>query len=227
MKSLITLFLNMYTDVYMCAGATPDPRDILYVTRRTKEEGLSFLTITLPSFASDLEQALERGVLTPDLFPSFRKRASSSIPAFLQGMTELIFSDLGTYLEDPSIVAVQGIRQLCVFAKRLEMDCTEHRRRMAFNEYVELDGQVIDEESISSDSVKEATMIWNALFQYLDPCRNRGIREYSITTAWARCSSREASREREVLYAMALSIRDDVFIRRLLGSELAPSFRIG
>lgn len=228
MKSLINLFLAMHADMCICTGATPDSRDVLYIMRRLEKEGLSFLTITLPTFASDLEAAVSRGSLNdPCLFVSFRKSAGSSIPAFLQGMMRQIFDDDGVLLVDSSVVAFAAIRQLCLFNKRITISCTSKRQKAAYREYRELDSGIPEEHDIEPTFIKEVGLVWNALFRYLGTCGNTRDRFLSDPETRSRCGSGETARKRKVLFAMALLIRDDVSIQRLLNSKLGSSFRLG
>lgn len=75
MKSLIVLWNSIAYDmaVRCCTSAH---RDMKTVSDRSNSEGLSFLTITLPTFAKDFEYCLEQGFVDNTVFLSFRKRES-------------------------------------------------------------------------------------------------------------------------------------------------------
>lgn len=64
-------------------------RDLLKLRRRTEQEGLSFLTITLPSFMTGIERSLEEGVISPTLYRNFGR--VGQVPVFLQGVVEILF----------------------------------------------------------------------------------------------------------------------------------------
>jgi len=108
-------------------------KDMNTLRRRFEHEGLSFLTITLPNFCSDLERCLELGFLDPSAFPGFRK--SGKFPAFLQGFLRLVFSPTGELLKQPDAYAVRAIRQLTLLYKKVEIDCTPQRVEKAKRAY--------------------------------------------------------------------------------------------
>jgi hypothetical protein len=111
------------------------------VIGRVEHEGLSFLTITLPSFARDFEKCLDMGRIDPTLFQGFRR--SGSLPAFLQGLTGQVFDrGTGDLLDDPSSEALQAVRQVCYLFKKLELGCSAPRVEAAFRKYIECDKEV-------------------------------------------------------------------------------------
>lgn len=118
-------------------------RDFETITERVKDEGLEFLTITLPQFSKDLERSLDIGKIDSTLFQGFRRRAC--LPAFLQGFTSRIFdASSGVLLDTPCIDSIQSIRQICNLMGKLELPCSDARERAAFTQYIETDKQVED-----------------------------------------------------------------------------------
>jgi hypothetical protein len=90
-----------YDSMLQCATTQVDAtRDYETVLSRVKHEGLSFLTITLPTFTQGLERALEKGMVTHDEFPGWK--FTKCLPAFLRGFTSLVFSiSTGELLASP------------------------------------------------------------------------------------------------------------------------------
>jgi len=116
-------------------------RDIKTASARVKDEGLSFLTITLPSFAKDFELSLERGKVENDVFLSFKK--NGSLPAFLQGFSSLVFDRrTGVLLDSPNIDAIRAIRQLTLLFSKILLPCEQHRIDAAFSEWVKCEQEV-------------------------------------------------------------------------------------
>jgi hypothetical protein len=91
-----------------CAVSTA--RDLDTVTRRVANEGESFFTKILPTFAKDFERSLDEGVIPNRLFYGFQRRPSlvkvtqpsndgvavteevpGGVPKFLNGFLEIIF----------------------------------------------------------------------------------------------------------------------------------------
>jgi hypothetical protein len=105
-------------------------RDLDTIRSRVKNEGLSFLTITLPQLGSDLELSLSKGEIAPNSFRSFKKL--SKIPAFLQGFFRLIFDQqTGRINDEPSIEAISALRQIAYTLKKLNCPTTSFRNRRA------------------------------------------------------------------------------------------------
>jgi hypothetical protein len=139
-KSLIVLW-NDIADDYAMWCCTSAHRDRKTVMDRTKTEGLSFLTITLPNFAKDFELSLERGKVENDVFLSFKK--NGSLPAFLQGFSSLVFDRrTGVLLDQPNIVAIRAIRQLTLAFGKILLPCEERREIAAFREFIKCEQEV-------------------------------------------------------------------------------------
>jgi len=141
MKSLLSITKQVVTDVAMMCDANPT-RDLITITRRVEHEGDSFLCITLPSFCTAFERALDSGCVSPNDFPSFRKRRSSSLPAFLSGLTELVFQADGRLLDEPNITAIRGIRQICLVHKKTLRPCNKERNGAAVRKFVEIENGI-------------------------------------------------------------------------------------
>lgn len=107
MKSRSELWCQVLADAgTRCSVSTA--ADLNTVSGRTKSEGESFFTLTLPRFSKDLETALEDGIIHTRLFRGFARDKSQvqvtlpdgskqvnttvgGIPQFLGGFLDLIF----------------------------------------------------------------------------------------------------------------------------------------
>lgn len=122
-----------------CSANVSDKRDLKTIKSRVKKEGLSFLTITLPRFCRDFEQALARGGIDSTLFLNFKK--SGVYPAFLQGILSRLFDRetgrLSHEAESPTYV--EAVRQICLLFKKVELQCTPERERAALDNYVDVE----------------------------------------------------------------------------------------
>jgi len=122
------------------------------VLGRVEHEGMSFLTITLPSFGKDFQYCLDQGMVVPEAFPSFKK-VGSCLPSFLRGFTELVFHpDNGVLRDVPDVEAIYAIRQLTLLFSKMVLPCTPERERRAMSEYVSCDEEVKHAESMLADS---------------------------------------------------------------------------
>jgi hypothetical protein len=139
----------IYIDACMkCIADVSDLRDLKTIRSRVEDEGVSFLTITLPNFAKDFERSLAMGFIDPTFFHGFRK--NGSIPAFLQGMIGLVFDRETGRIYDEGFnplnldltfgsVYVDCIRQICLAFKKIELECTPQRVTQALSSYIAIE----------------------------------------------------------------------------------------
>lgn len=152
MKSNVSDYLEVVTCIYRdavakCIAEVSDLRDLETIRSRVESEGLSFLTITLPSFCDDLQKSIANGYVDPMDFRSFRKYRA--IPAFLRGMLGQIFDcETGViYDKDPATARldspiIDGIRQICLTFKKVELECTPERVAKTLADFVEIEQQL-------------------------------------------------------------------------------------
>jgi len=172
MKSLIALW-NVLANEMASRCSTSTTMDSKTILGRTEKEGLSFLTITLPTFGKDLQYCLDQGFIVPKAFLSFRK-SGSCLPSFLRGFTERIFdSGTGVLLDEPDIEAIYAIRQLTLIFSKMLLPCTPERERKAMSDYIQCDMEVDNIEStLPHSDVSEfgrmAQLLFSSLFSELD-----------------------------------------------------------
>ena len=151
MKSLISLWSVLASEFASRCG-TSTTMDINTVQGRVENEGMSFLTITLPTFGKDFQFCLDQGLISPKSFLSFRK-TGSCLPSFLRGFTELVFdSGTGILLEEPDIDAIHAVRQLTLIFSKMRLPCTPERESKAMSDYIQCDKEVNYADSVLPDS---------------------------------------------------------------------------
>jgi hypothetical protein len=163
MKSLMLLWRDVAQDLGdRCNASTT--RDIDTVTRRFEHEGISFLTITLPDFGRDLDEALAEGKVAHAHFAGFRRRGG--LPRFLGGFLELVFDRLtGVLLTAPSTAAIQALRQLTRLCSKVSLKCSTTRERAAYDDYVRIDAELEEvEQTWSSTSIADFKRVARLLF---------------------------------------------------------------
>ena len=140
MQSHLLLMRRVLADAgTRCCTSTS--RDLTTITARVKEEGLSFLTITLPTFCDGLQRALADGQVDSTHFPSFGKRGC--LPRIFSGFTSQIFdAGTGTLLDVPNVDAIQALRQITLLFGKIEYPCSDARVKAAISKYVECEQQV-------------------------------------------------------------------------------------
>lgn len=117
--------------------STPASRDIQEIRMRVAHEGLSFLTITLPSFSKDFFKCLENRRVSTDLFLGWKKRRG--LPEFLRGFLCQCFDATTGEVIDGQHIVIQSVRQICNFYKKILLDCTPERTKNAFQKYCRTD----------------------------------------------------------------------------------------
>lgn len=147
-------------------------RDFKTVSDRVKYEGLSFLTITLPSFGKDFEKSLAQGSVDRDLFKGFPFRGGA--PKFLGGFLDLVF-DRGTGLlvQNPNITAIFAIRQLTLMNGKLERMCSDARISVAMEGFVDCEKELKLCDSRRSEAEmfsfhRMSHLLWDSVWQKVD-----------------------------------------------------------
>lgn len=168
----VSLLQSVYNDVCKKCGAKPQLRDLEVIRSRTEHEGLSFLTITLPDFGRDFESCLESGQVSSTNFRSFRK--FGQIPSFLKGIVSLVFDCKGGRLhelDDISIEAIEGVRQLAYTFKKLRVACSEKRTEAAVTEFKQCEAELSSGISLN-DTIKFSIvcdLLWNDVLGDINP----------------------------------------------------------
>jgi hypothetical protein len=178
MKSDVKDYVELAQLIYLdacaqCSATVSDLRDLKTLRARVKAEGLSFLTITLPSFASDLERSLADRAVGSNHFLSFRKRGA--IPAFLQGMLSHIFDRETGRLRDDSPVlleSLKALRQFCAAFKKVRLPCSPAREAAAVKRFISVERD-LDESHICPGDASAfkavAFVLWNRMLGNLLP----------------------------------------------------------
>lgn len=162
MKSLMLLTETILDDASIeCCVSTS--RDLQTIRTRTKMEGLSFLTITLPQFCKSFERSLDQSMVSKHDFLGFKR--NRGLPAFLQGFLSLIFDhNTGRLKDNPSISAIFAVRQICLAFKKLRSDCTNNRIKATIEQYLLTD---LDVHSFESELPDHLIEVFNESFAYI------------------------------------------------------------
>ncbi len=140
MIDLLSLWKVLIQDMgQRCAVDTKLDQEL--VERRVKHEGLKFLTITLPAFGKAVEKWLDQGAVDQADCPGFR--FSRGLPIFMGGFFRLVFdSQSGVVLDDPSIVSILALRQVCGQYGKMEVPASVENTRLAMEEFIATDHEV-------------------------------------------------------------------------------------
>jgi hypothetical protein len=175
MKSLKTLW-KVAADELAAICCTSATLDVKTVERRTENEGLSFLTITLPGFAKSFERSLDAGQVDPIDFVGFEmsRRGRGPLPLFLGGFLGQVFSTIdGRLLDAPSIDCIFAVRQLTMMFGKILLPCSDVRERGAMRQYVECEQEVQAAAKYGPDELylefeRVAAVLWSDVFSEVE-----------------------------------------------------------
>ncbi len=99
------------------------------LSRQLAARGSSYFTITLPAACDWFHQALEHGQLPEGPRPICHKPKSSkdTRPTFMWGLYSELFDEHGTLRDVPDPTPVFFLRQIYLFAKKFNMECTQEK----------------------------------------------------------------------------------------------------
>lgn len=115
-------------------------RDIQTIMVRVANEGISFLTKTLPAFGKRVLLSVEEGMLVD--FPGFATMKSQPHPAFLQVVTTRLFDSEGRLRTDADPLAMKHLEQVVFMFYKLGLPHTEHESQNVINGFVQVDDQL-------------------------------------------------------------------------------------
>lgn len=151
-----------------CTSASRDKKT---VTARIEEEGLSFLTITLPTLGKSFQEWLDQGFA--GINPSFNT-GRRSLPVFLRGFFSRVFDlESGALLDEPDIGAIFAIRQLTLAFEKISFPCTSERERKAMLGYIQCEQEVRQSDSqLTEKDIREfvnmSDMLLREVFTQMD-----------------------------------------------------------
>jgi len=171
LKSLIALW-NMVANDYATRCCTSATKDVNTVLDRSKHEGFSFLTITLPSFGKDFQKSLDQGIVCRDSFQGFSWRAG--LPQFLGGFLDNVFDrSTGTLLNDPCVDSVLAVRQLTLMFNKILLPCSDARVKDAMHGYIQCEQEVKESDAMLSsrdreDFLRISSLLFSKTFSAVD-----------------------------------------------------------
>jgi len=170
-------YLGLVECIYLDAttrstAVVSDLRDLDTLRSRVENEGISFLTITLPQFCKDFERSLDLGYIDPSCFKSFKKHGA--IPCFLKGMLGLIFNrETGRINDDQNIsptsafpTIIDAVRQICLAFKKLEIPCSPKREADALENFIAIEHSFSEfqlSESDRQDFLYLSAVLWDGI----------------------------------------------------------------
>jgi hypothetical protein len=139
---------------------------------RTRNEGLSFLTKTLPQIGKRIDNALVTGLLT-HTSSSLKDAKGCAYPAFLQVLLSRVFEKDGSVKAEPCITAVKDLRQLLYLAYKYEVPYGKNVEATAINNFCRVNSSCPENFQESDEETRQvlrvARTLLRDLFQDFDP----------------------------------------------------------
>ncbi|DAD50968.1 RNA-directed RNA polymerase [ssRNA phage SRR6255746_3] len=125
-------------------------RDIKTIRSRVAQEGLSFLTKTLPKLGKALD-----AVMAGDTFdlPRGFPRGKGKRPAFLQAYFKRVLGNDGELLDDADVDAIKHIRQVCYMLYKLELPYSAKTEQAVLDGFVRTEQELEIPRNGDSDSI--------------------------------------------------------------------------
>jgi len=163
LKKLLLLWQRIAADAAIQCR-TSATLDIKTVEGRFEHEGVGILTLALPEAGKAFERSLDQGQVTDALLSTLGQKRG--FPVLLQNFLQLVFErDGGRLLDDPSVAAIQAVRQLTLSFSKVRLPCSKARTTKAFSDYVECEQSLRDANyDLSSENLRSFERISNMLF---------------------------------------------------------------
>lgn len=174
MKSQVDLTVDLLEQMLRCnpCGLASDSsvrRDVQTIKSRTANEGLSFLTKTLPLLGKALDLGLSS--LHFSLPREFKcSHGQRSIPAFMQAYFKCVFDDSGSLRDtvDPGVVL--HLRQVLFLCYKLETPYSDSQLNESFDSFVETDRALEPISDVETLQILEvASYLTERIFSGFDP----------------------------------------------------------
>jgi len=166
----LIIFRELFSD--LCDKYPSERKDLLRdletVMSRCREEGLSFVTKTLPKLGKAFDESLGGLVFKcPREFK--RSHVDIRIPAFLQGILKTVLRPDGS-LDVTRSDVVKDVRQVLFLAYKLELPYTSSQERVVIDRFVENEQRVSGEQLSSHDPViRNARALVHDVLSDFDP----------------------------------------------------------
>jgi hypothetical protein len=167
-QSLTAFFIDVGNQFQIPQGVLN--RNIAYLKVRYINEGVGFLTKTLPKLGKALDKSLLEGKFT---CPSDFKSDRQSLPLCLTGLIERVFSKGdGTLLCTACPNAVSAIRQLTFQFYKLEIPYTKEQEDESISNFVAVDEELTHCDTVTPEITSllyDASRIIYSVFRNFDP----------------------------------------------------------
>ena len=143
-------------------------RDLLTLQLRVSNEGLAFLTKSLPKLGKSFDQGLASGWFKVPL--GFKKSSKNpSIPAFMQAYFNQVFNEYGMLRDVVPVMAICHIRQVLYFAYKLDLPYSATENSLVIENFIATDrGLEIEDSPLANNVISLAKIITQKVYHDFD-----------------------------------------------------------
>jgi len=167
------MICELYRDIAQSYGVSLKCQrvEIRVIESRFADEGISFLTKTLPRLGKALDRTLSSG--TRFSIKGFKTPLGSSIPKFLGWLIKRVISVDGFELDQPDPIALIHFRQLTTSLYKLEIPYAPETAKAVVDAFVqtEADLSTVDESVFESGWIVQARDFITRVVSPIDPQR--------------------------------------------------------
>jgi hypothetical protein len=143
-------------------------KDMETIRHRVAMEGISFCTKVLPKLGKAFDAALDTTILEIPLGIK-RSRRNRTIPAFMQGMFSLVFSEAGRLLDDTPPLVVKHIRQVLYLVYKLKLEYSQAQEQAVIDGFLDNENFLLSFEVPETEDLLRARKLLERLFSGFDP----------------------------------------------------------
>lgn len=126
-------------------------RDLRTISKRYSEEGVQFLTVTLPSLGKAIYRSFESKVFSTPL--GFRKQRKSTLPLFLRGLWNSVYEADGSFLKDLDSSSLVDLIQLTFLFYKLELPSDLRREKKVIQNFIDTEIELKELRILNDDPI--------------------------------------------------------------------------
>lgn len=166
----LALYCDLYSDVAekLRVPCKESQRDLISIRHRVANEGISFLTKSLPALGKALDRALSKN--EPFACPStFRRERGRTTPVLYRYLFRMVITPEGYVNPQVDTELLAELRQLTQVMYKLEITPTRDQKTKCLADFVSVDAGLDKPSNIDQEWIKETRNLITNIFGTLDP----------------------------------------------------------
>lgn len=155
----ITFIAALLADIHLSLSGVLTEResrlDILKVKKRFENEGLSFLTKTLPRFGKAFDRALTGEVQLNSSEYGFKPVQRSKLPKFMGGLFSRIFDNDGRVLQNPDATCIRCVRDVLYLFYKYKLPYSPADEQRVIDSFVKTESEIRHYDKLFSEIAEQ------------------------------------------------------------------------